>query len=86
MNRLTALLFVAALAGCASAPDMPTTSLQVDKTTQPMSRNEIINAVRECEESGLRAVVIMSKRHISGMTSDVVIDVTCMPVVTRRLY
>ena len=85
MNRLTALLAVAMLAGCAST-DLPTTALQVDKTTQPMSRNEIINAVRECEESGLRAVVIMSKRHVSGMTSDVVIDVTCMPVVTRRLY
>jgi len=44
-----------------------------------MSRNQVIMAVQECESSGLRPVVIMSRRKINGSLSDVPVDVTCMP-------
>ena len=53
--------------------------LVTDKQVQPLSRNEVINGIKECETSGLRAAMITSKRKINGYTSDVVIDITCMP-------
>lgn len=53
--------------------------LILDKDIQAMSRNEVILAVQECEVSGLRAVMIFSKRKINNHTADVVVDVTCAP-------
>jgi len=53
--------------------------LTLDKEIQAMSRNEVILAVQECEVSGLRAVMIFSKRKINNHTADVVVDVTCAP-------
>lgn len=67
-----------ALTGC-TAMVPPNTELQVDKVTQPMSRNEVINAIKDCEYAHLRPIMIMSKRRINGMNSDVVVDVTCGP-------
>jgi monomeric isocitrate dehydrogenase len=56
-----------------------TQDLTLDKNIHPMSRNEVILAVQECESSGLRAAMVFSKRKISSYTSDVVVDVTCVP-------
>lgn len=71
------------LTGCATkAPEPPPPvhqALIIDQQVQAMSRNEVIIAVRECESSGLRAVVIHGKRKINGFTTDVVVDVTCAP-------
>jgi hypothetical protein len=53
--------------------------LTLDKDIQPMSRNEVILAVQECESSGLRAVMIIAKRKINNYTTDVVADVSCAP-------
>ena len=53
--------------------------LTLDKDIQPMSRNEVILAVQECESSGLRAVMIIAKRKINNYTADVVADVSCAP-------
>jgi len=58
--------------------------LVVEKEVQPMSRNEIIVAVKECETSGLRAVVVYAKRRINGIKSDVVADVSCAPKFTNH--
>jgi len=60
------------------------TKLIVEKEVQPMSRNEIIVAVKECETSGLRAVVVYAKRRINGIKSDVVADVSCAPKFTNH--
>lgn len=51
----------------------------MDKELQPMSRNETIVAVRECETNGLRAVMVYGKRKINGYTADVVVEVSCAP-------
>lgn len=51
----------------------------LDKQVQPMSRNEVITAVRECEVNQLRAVMIYGKRKVNGFTTDIVLDVTCAP-------
>jgi hypothetical protein len=79
-------LLLLALAGCAAAPKpepivqtLPVVPLKVEPQAQQMSRNEVIQASMECEAGGMRAVPIISKRMISGMMSDIIIDVQCFP-------
>ena len=79
-----ALLF---LTGCSSNSVIPGTvysqapsqQLILDKQVASLTRNEVINGVTECEGAGLRAHVITTKRSINGFTTDVPIEVTCMP-------
>jgi hypothetical protein len=78
------LLLLVSLTACnhiepIRSTQMPVVPIVVDPQAQQMSRNEVINAVNECESSGMRAVPIISKRLISGMMSDIIIDVQCMP-------
>ena len=51
----------------------------LDKNIQPMSRNEVVSAIGDCQANGLRAVLMYGKRKVNGYTADVVIDVTCAP-------
>jgi len=76
------------LVGCASSPppkyvyantSVPPVQLVLDPKVQQMSRQEVINATQDCESNGMRATTIMSKRMVSGMMSDIIIDVQCMP-------
>jgi protein involved in sex pheromone biosynthesis len=55
-------------------------TLILDKEVSAMSRNEVINAITQCEENGTRALMLFAKRKINGVTADVVVDVTCAPV------
>jgi hypothetical protein len=81
------LLVPALLAGCATKNEPPSyvyanpppVQIILDAKVQQMSRQDVINAVHDCESNGLRAAPIMSKRMVSGMMSDIVIDVHCMP-------
>ena len=68
-------------AGCSSlsTPQAPNQDLIVDKQVQPMGRNEVIDAVRQCESSGLRAIPLYAKRKIGGYTTETVVEVTCGP-------
>lgn len=82
MRRL--ILLSCGLLGACSSPyvdnsKLPDTTLLVEKELTQMSRNQVIMAVQECESSGLRPVVIMSRRKINGSLADVPVDVTCMP-------
>jgi hypothetical protein len=87
----TALLLLA-LTGCAAGSSWnasmghPTEAssykhqnLEVDKNVQPLSRNEVIYAINECESNNTRAVMIYAKRKINGYTADIVVEVTCAP-------
>ena len=79
------------LAGCATqAPRLetppqqtyttpPVVPVRVDPQVQQMSHNEVIQASIECEQGGMRAVPVMSKRIVSGFMTDIIIDVQCMP-------
>jgi protein involved in sex pheromone biosynthesis len=77
---LLAAVFVFCLSGCSTTS---TTSgkqdLVLDKSIQPMSRNEVVSAIGDCQANGLRAVLMYGKRKVNGYTADVVIDVTCAP-------
>jgi len=66
------------LAACASDPETAQT-LVMDKNIQPMGRNEVIDAIKQCEKNGLRAITIYGKRKINGYTAETLVDVTCGP-------
>jgi hypothetical protein len=44
-----------------------------------MSRTQVVEATRMCEDSGLRASPTFARRRITGQTSDVVVDIQCLP-------
>jgi uncharacterized protein YcfL len=72
-------LLLLVLVGCTSEPKMVEQQLIMDKQIQSMGRSEIIDAVKQCETSGLRAITIYGKRKINGFTAETIVDVTCAP-------
>ena len=68
-------------AGCSTlgTPKPPDQELIVDAKVQQMARNEVIDAVKQCETSGLRAIPIYAKRRIGGYTVETIVEVTCGP-------
>ena len=76
------ILLPVILIGCASQKQVqshPEIELVMDKRMLPMTRNEVIMAINECEHNGTRAVVINSRRTINGFSAEVVVDVSCAP-------
>ena len=73
-----ALLFLA-LVGCASEPKLTEQQLIMDKQIQSMGRSEVIDAIKQCETSNLRAITVFGKRKINGYTAETIVDVTCGP-------
>jgi len=80
------ILLTLTLAACSTTPPPPVkpappveVELATDKFMTPMTRNEVIMAINECEHNGTRAVVINSRRKINGYSTEVVVDVTCAP-------
>jgi hypothetical protein len=88
MKWLTAFLLLV-LVGCSSPKPQvveynptdryPNQAMVIDKEVQPLSRNEVIMAINECEANNTRAVMVIAKRRINGFTTDIVADVTCAP-------
>lgn len=74
---MKAIWIVLFLAACSTHGEQ---TLILDKEVNAMSRNEVINAITQCEENGTRALMLFAKRKINGVTADVVVDVTCAPV------
>ena len=71
---------VGALVGCSSNKDAPHITAQnliMDRNVQPLSRGEQIDAIKDCQEAGLRARVIYAKRYVNGYSTETVIDVLC---------
>lgn len=84
MKKLLLILGGATLAGCSLLnPDpfnkLQNTTVHVDKDVPAMTRNEIINAVNECEGNGLRPVMITARRKVNGYLSEITAEVTCAP-------
>ena len=59
--------------------NFPAVSVMYDARVVQMTRNEVIQATKECETTGLRAVPIITKRLISGQMSEMIVDIVCMP-------
>lgn len=89
MKKVIIVISVLGLGACSSAPPTPThvpmginapvVTLHYDAQVQQMSRQEVIQATMDCESAGMRASPIMSKRKVSGMLSDIIIDIQCIP-------
>jgi hypothetical protein len=62
-----------------SVTNIPVISFVYDADVTQMSRTQVIDAVRACEDSGLRASPVTARRRITGQTSDVVVDIQCLP-------
>lgn len=78
MKFILATITVALLVGCSST-SYKAQNLIIEKEVHAMSRNEVIDAVRECETSGLRAAVVYARRRINNVPADIVVDVNCAP-------
>lgn len=74
------LILLLCLTACAEKR-IPTSDqiLVVDRQVQPMGRQEIIDAVKQCETSGLRAIPLYAKRRINGYAVETIVEVTCGP-------
>jgi len=83
MKKLLLISVCLAMVACSSNPTVysqaPVQQLILDKQVASLTRNEVINGVTECQGAGLRAVVVTTKRAINGFTSDIPVEVTCMP-------
>ena len=86
MKKLYAVAVSCVLGACANQgtiASLPNTELVVDKQMPPLSRNEVVNGIMDCEAAGTRPVVITSRRKINGFLSEVPVEVTCMPRYVR---
>jgi hypothetical protein len=87
MKNVIILASVFGLVACGSKPpahvpmhlNAPNVTLHYDAQVQQMSRQEVIQATMDCESAGMRASPIMTKRRVSGMLSDIIIDIQCIP-------
>jgi type IV pilus biogenesis protein CpaD/CtpE len=82
MKKIYAVLLCSLLGACASKnpiDSLPNTVLIVDKAMPPLTRNEVMNGIMDCESAGQRPVVITSRRKINGFLSEIPVEVTCMP-------
>lgn len=74
------LILVCFLTACSSVrQEPPNQELVIDAKIQQMGRQEVIDAVKQCETSGLRAIPIYAKRKIGGYSVETVVEVTCGP-------
>jgi uncharacterized protein YcfL len=74
-----AVCAVVALVGCSSnkEPHITAQTLVMDKNIQPLNRSEQIDAIKDCQEAGLRPRVIYGKRQVNGYSAETIIDVLC---------
>jgi hypothetical protein len=86
MKKIYSVVVCILLGACASKDpisSLPNTQLIVDKAMPPLSRNEVVNGIMDCEAAGTRPVVITSRRKINGFLSEIPVEVTCMPKYIR---
>ena len=82
MKKIYSVMVCVLLGACASRDpiaNLPNTELMVDKAIPPLTRNEVVNGIMDCEAAGTRPVVITSRRKINGFLSEIPVEVTCMP-------
>lgn len=74
-------LLAVVLTGCSSnnGPQYPRQQLIIDSHVSAMSRQEVINAIHDCQTNDLRAVMVTAKKNVNGHITDVISDVTCAP-------
>jgi hypothetical protein len=84
MKKVILVSAVSMLSACSMfssdpASKLANTEVLVDKHTYVLSRNEMVNAIMDCEAAGTRPVVTTTRRKINGFLAEAPVDVTCMP-------
>jgi hypothetical protein len=84
MKKVLLISAVSTLSACSilnsdPASKLANTTVIVDKSTYVMTRNEMVNAIMDCEAAGTRPVVTTTRRKINGFLAEAPVDVTCMP-------
>ena len=84
MKKVILILAVSMLSACSlfnndPASRLANTEVLVDKHTYVLTRNEMVNAIMDCEAAGTRPVVTTTRRKINGFLAEAPVDVTCMP-------
>ena len=59
--------------------NIPAVAYVYETEVTAMSRTQVVEATRLCEDSGLRASPTFARRRITGQTSEVVVDIQCLP-------
>ena len=59
--------------------NIPAVSYTYETEVTAMSRHQVIEATRLCQDAGLRATPVTAKRRITGQTSEVIVDINCLP-------
>lgn len=85
MNKLIGVLLVLTLSACNTpggvkySTDAAPQTLYIDPAVQALSRNETIQASKECEAGGMQPLIIYAKRRIgnSAMATDIPVEVIC---------
>jgi hypothetical protein len=84
MKKVILISAISTLSACSifnndPASKLANTQVIVDKNTYVMTRNEMVNAIMDCEAAGTRPVVTTTRRKINGFLAEAPVDVTCMP-------
>lgn len=80
MRMLTTIFVCGLLGGCGiTAPSIPEQNMVLEKDVYAISRSETIDAVKECETSGLRAIPIWGQRKINGRPAPIIVEIACGP-------
>jgi hypothetical protein len=70
----------AMLTGCSVLSNSEANSaLAVDKEVPPLTRAEVINGIAECENAGMRPIVINTRRKVNNQNVPAVVEITCLP-------
>ena len=85
MKKVIGAFLLTGLAAC-SGPggvkyntDAPAQTLVIDPNVQALSRQEVIQASKECEAGSMQPLIIYGKRRIgnSATSSDIPVEVIC---------
>jgi len=85
MKKVIGVFSVLALSACSGvggvkySTDAAPQTLYIDPAVQALSRNETIQASKECEAGGMQPLVIYAKRKIgnSALSNDIPVEVIC---------
>ena len=67
------------LSACSSYSE-PNVTVKTDKEIYKLDRHEVINAITQCQDAGLRPLMVYGRIIVGGRPSPVVLDVTCSPM------
>ena len=84
MKMILTAIAICTLVGCSSTK--PSSKLVVMEEMRPLTRDEVILGIEECESANARAVVTRAPVKVGGTYVNMAVDVTCSPRYQLRRY